>query len=906
MININFDRPYLLLLAIPLLAIVFVPFFVAIRRDNRTKGTIVSLILHVLMVFAITIVAAGLSFTRIITETNVYVIADVSHSSNRKLDQIDDYIKKIEKNLPDNSKLGVIAFGEDYKLITGLDEEFTTVKNSGVDDSSTNIKAALEYAGRQFKDDTVKRIILITDGKETYGSSLTGIASTVDSLYSEGIYIDAIYLDNNLTENENELEVITIDYNPSTYLNHETTASALIQSSSAARISSEVQLMKNGVVIAKKYPTLTQGYNVVNFDLPTDVAGAFDYSIKVMAAGASAGLDSSDRNNLQSFTQEVASEIRVLLITTNPSDVRKAESLYGESARIDTYLNDPFVPCTIEELVKYDEIILSDTDIRSLKNFMSFVSSVKTVVSDYGKTLMTFGDTKIQNNTDDALRELEDILPVKYGNSDQDPKLLCIVMDVSRSMEENYKLIMAKEASKQLVDMLNDHDFVIIITFSGDYTTIWPSAPVKNNKDTIKAMIEELDASQGTVLAKGMKEAYDKVLASSIEKKEIFLISDGRTWANEEDNPVLLAEMLYASDVPTSVINTATVSNGDPSSDNAINLLTGIACAGAGKEQGTSMDELKNYYRLNKPDDVTDLMLNEISNQITETVIEGDIELNISVGSDPVLNNISSSLPNIGGYIYSRPKASATTVITTDYQKDSGAIIEAPIYAYWQCDKGRVATFTTSLSGAWVESWQEGVGLTFVTNAITTNIPEEKHDFPFLINIDEDGSNRIVTITPSVLDYNSTATAVLTMPDGTVKETVLTFNTENYTYAFNVRKIGKYTLTIKYFDGLYTHSTNTYINTPFEPEYESFTAFTISDLHKIIRTRGEVHTDADFSLKNSDDDISTYTFFFTIPAMIAAVVLFVLDVIFRKLRWADIRNLFGNRDKKNIAKGGTK
>ncbi|MBO5946261.1 MAG: VWA domain-containing protein, partial [Clostridia bacterium] len=726
MININFDRPYLLFIAIPLLALILIPFFVAIRRDNRTKGAVVSFIIHILMIFAITIVAAGLSVTRIITETNVYVIADVSHSSNRKLDQIDEYIKQIESNLPDNAKLGVIAFGEDYKLITRPGEEFTSVRNSGVDDSSTNIKAALEYAGRQFTDDTVNRIILITDGKDTFGNTVTGIASTVDALYSEGIYIDAIYLNNNLTAEDNELEVITIDYNPSTYLNHEATASALIQSSSSSRINAEVQLLQGNTVIDTKYPTMTQGYNVVNFDLPTDVSGTFDYSIVVKAAGTSAGLDSSDRNNKQSFTQAVASELKVLLITTNPADIAKAEQLYGESAAIDTFLNDPYVPCTIEELIKYDEIILSDTDIRTLKNFTSFVSSVKTVVADYGKTLMTFGDTKIQNKTDDTLKELEDILPVKYGNSDQDPKLVCIVMDVSRSMEELYKLKMAKEASKQLVDMLNDHDFVIIITFSGDYTTIWPSAPVANNKDTIKKMIDDLDASQGTVLAKGMKEAYDKVRASAIENKQIFLLSDGRTWANEVDNAVTLAEMLYEEDIPTSVINTATVANGDPSADKAIQLLKDTACAGAGLPIGTSADQLKNYYAIYDVDEVADLMLNEISNQVTETVIEGDIQLNINVGSDPVLGGITSTLPSIGGYIYSRPKASATTVITTDYVKESGAIIEAPIYAYWQCDTGRVATFTTSFSGAWVASLQEGIGLTFVTNAINNNIPTQR------------------------------------------------------------------------------------------------------------------------------------------------------------------------------------
>ena len=50
MININFDNPYLLLLAIPLLAAVLVPYCIAIRKENRSKSVVASFILHLIMV----------------------------------------------------------------------------------------------------------------------------------------------------------------------------------------------------------------------------------------------------------------------------------------------------------------------------------------------------------------------------------------------------------------------------------------------------------------------------------------------------------------------------------------------------------------------------------------------------------------------------------------------------------------------------------------------------------------------------------------------------------------------------------------------------------------------------------------------------------------------------------------
>ena len=41
--SVNFDNPYLLLLAIPLLLLVVIPFIIAIRKENRQKSAVASL-----------------------------------------------------------------------------------------------------------------------------------------------------------------------------------------------------------------------------------------------------------------------------------------------------------------------------------------------------------------------------------------------------------------------------------------------------------------------------------------------------------------------------------------------------------------------------------------------------------------------------------------------------------------------------------------------------------------------------------------------------------------------------------------------------------------------------------------------------------------------------------------------
>ena len=46
-------------------------------------------------------------------------------------------------------------------------------------------------------------------------------------------------------------------------------------------------------------------------------------------------------------------------------------------------------------------------------------------------------------------------------------------------------------------------------------------------------------------------------------------------------------------------------------------------------------------------------------------------------------------------------------------------------------------------------------------------------------------------------------------------------------------------------------------------------------------------------IENDEDEVESYTFYYTAYLMIAAVVLYVLDIIIRKLKWSDIKSLFG-------------
>ena len=873
--NISFDNPYLLLIIVPLLLAIVIPIAIAIRKENKSKSVFVSLALHIVISICIALALGGMIYTTVMTETQVIVVADVSYSANRNLDEVDELIREVQEKLPKNSEMSVVVFGKDSTLLTGPEEAFTTVKGSGIDDSATDISQALDFAVEQFRDGVIKRIVLITDGKETHSDATGKLITAVENVYANDIYIDAVYVDNNLKEEAKEIQISDVDYAASTYMNHEATADVLIQSSYDTN--AIVVLYVEGERVSNQAIKISKGYNVITVDLPTGSTGRYDYRVAITADG-----DYCTTNNTYDFTQTIVSSLEVLLVSWDEADLERARELYGDDAHIDAYIKDPNVPCTVDELCKYDEILLSNVDIRELSNVTAFIDGVEKMVSRFGKSLVTMGDLRIQNKTDDILKDLEDMLPVKYGNSDQDPKLYAIVLDTSRSMQNFSRLRIAKQAAIQLINMLKDDDYVMIVNFWGEINVL--QAPTfARNRDELIAKINAIEPYQGTVIGTALDKAGDLMIDMAFEDKQIMLISDGMSYTLESDTPADVVEKLRDHGITTSVIHPAAREEG-------IATLKGIAEAGGGS-----------YFEINSEENLLDIMFSEIADDLTESVIKGRTPVHIKREGDLILSGLAS-IPDIMGYAYAKAKASANTVLTVEYVKASGNVVEAPLYAYWHYGNGRVSTFTSSFTGEWVAEWQNEGGERFFENLLTTNMPKERIDYPYSISVEYDGSYSQIEIIPVTLNPYAETYVTVTHPDGTEQTELLTFDSARYFYRFETPMRGRYLIGITYQYGDKSFASEASFHVGYSPEYNSFEVFDPASLHAAIRNRGSVSEGVIPSLENDEKEIATYVIRFVAPLMIVAVTLYVIDIIIRKLKWTDIKSFFGGKS----AKGGRK
>ena len=515
MSNINFDNPWLLFLLIPLFALILIPFIITVRKRNMNWHNILSCVLHLVICTSIVFAISGVSYQKVITETNVYVVADVSYSTNHNLDKVDEYIEKVEKSMPGNSRMAVVAFGRNYTLLSDLGESRKSVKtlfegdNPVIDQSATDIAAAMRYAGNRFDDGVIKRIVVITDGVETVSTNDT--VKVVNALRNDGVIIDAVYLNDNLPESVNEIQIDGVEVTESTYLDKFEEVNVLVRSNNAQHTPGWVVLLRNGERVERTAASFDKGLNVVTMRLDTGEAGNFEYTVRLELGDDGQGeYDTTEENNAYYFTQKVSQDVNVLFIGGTQFDLMAGRRIYGTENV--TFITNPYeIPLTVEDLCAYDEIVLSNFDLSSWGASLTFLDCLESAVSKFGKTLTTYGNTFIQNTLseeapNEALTRFGNMLPVDVGKSEKDERIIVLLIDISTSEGLAGKLDAAKATAISLLNVFGENDKVMVVGFSGDRITYCEPTKLKSRKKIIEA-INNITVRNGTLLSSAMQKA---------------------------------------------------------------------------------------------------------------------------------------------------------------------------------------------------------------------------------------------------------------------------------------------------------------------------------------------------------------------------------------------------------------
>lgn len=886
MSNISFANPYLLLVLIPLLLVIVVPFVITFKKDNIGIRNIMSLILHFIICVLVVLVLAGMNYKTAIDQTDIYVLADVSYSANRNIDTIDSYIKELDKNKDSKTSIGIVCFGIDTPYVLTIPGENiksirSCVEQERVNRSGTDISGALRYTSSLFDDSCIKRIILMTDGYET---SSGNVLNVVNELRNQNVYVDAIYLDDNLPEDEIEAQITGVEYTMSTYKDKTESVQVTIQSN-LAHSTSLLNIYKNNVLMENSYqaPVISKGLNVITLPLDTTEAGVFDYRIELNVNG-----DTSSYNNTYSFTQTVTNDIKILYLANDDDEKDFALKYFKKDNTEVTYLNikQNKVPYTLEDLCQYDEYVLSDVNIKNINSSATFATNLDLMISRYSKSLITLGNTYLDGSSDDvSLKTLANMLPIRYGDSQRDGKLVCIILDISKSMVESFHLQTAKTAANKIVDLASESDNIMVLTLSGETMVLQVSTKVTDGvRVSIKNAINEIEERQGTLIGSSIKQFADNFSNLPFYQKQIYLLSDGATMNGDVD-AVDVAYNLYK----TSGTTISCIGIGDRDS-----LLKDIATASKG-----------NYYTAEDVEELEILVDNELSSEISETVYDDgdDRAVTIKRSSAAILNGIEGNIPVVRGYYLGTTKNSATTVLSTIYEGTTRDY-EVPLYAFWRYGNGSVSSLACDVnSGYWLSTWTgEGGDLRYeannngekiLYNLAMSNLPTQRVEAPLIIDISLDGINSYVSINPPTLNPNASLSLSITYPNGKTVEKEMVYTTTNYEISFESQMTGKYYIKINYELNNINYAIDYYYNVSYAEEYNSFNYYEIYNLNHMVNTGNPVYEDAsNIDLSVDETRSTTYSFDFTILFMTIAISLFIVDIFIRKVKWADIRQIF--------------
>ncbi len=681
-----------LLLLLPVFVVMGWP-RLAYRRLRDTLSLIIRLVIVALLVLGL----AGIQIERAANRLAVVFLIDVSDSvSPEQQSAALDYVRRASEAMGRNDQAAVVVFGADALVEIPMTEQLELVQlGSDPIRLNTNLAEALRLGLALFPADTARRMVVLSDGRETVGDA----AEVARLAAASKVQIDYVFLGPEATEQEIGPEVLVTDVRlPATVnVDEEFDLSVTVASNQPSGLA-EIRVQSSGAVIYREAVELREGTNsyvLPNLTVPTP--GFVDFRVVVEPLGA----DNFYQNNELSAFTEVTGPSRVLLVSTDDQEVASLREALT-AAGLEVEQQGPHdLPLGLAPLSSYDSIILANISGADLTDDrMRFLQAY---VRDLGGGLVVIGGPTSYGVGGYYDTPLEETLPLEMQLRDKEriPQLtMLFVVDRSGSMEiasssgvSNLEL--AKEAVIRSLDLLQDTDRTGVLSFdvSAYYVVEVQEIGGDAERAALRETIGALRPGGGTSIRQGILSA-DRVLSQEPSQlKHIILLTDGGS--NPEGVVPAVDRMFQNYGITTSVVAVGR---------NYAEWLQEVALAGRGK-----------FHLAYDVSTIPAIFTAETLLATRAYIVEEEFVPAISA-PHPIINGMDSAPPLLG-YIATSPKDTAT-VILRGPQDD-------PILAAWQYGLGRTVAFTSDASARWGANWVGWDGYAdFWTQAVQWSIIE--------------------------------------------------------------------------------------------------------------------------------------------------------------------------------------
>lgn len=848
-IEFAFEQPWLLLLVIPALAIILIPFFRLPKRRRRSLKKIVPAVLHSVIALLLVLILSGFAIAKSSRDEAVLILMDISDSTAAVRQEMQDYADSLLKTLRKRDSVGVITFAEDTVYTPD-----GTASPASVGGSVTDMDSALEFAAAQLPADKTGRIILLTDGLETDGDA----AEMAHFLATQGIRVDAVYF--GTASDAPEMEISRFTAPEGAYAGRSVELTAEIRSRTPGQ--AKLTLFADGAPAGEQTVAVTAGTTVATLPAVAGTAGVHTYRLEMTP-----DQDTLPQNNTAYACLKVDEKPAVLIIADSTAHADPLVRLLSQENTV-TAVTPADVPKTITALCDYDEVILSNTELDALPK--GYGALLETYVSQYGRTLLLGGGTKSFMYGGISGTDLEPLLPVTFRlseRSDGNTVALMLVLDCSLSMAGQISYLQVGAINS--VDAMTENDLIGLISFNRHATL--DSAPVPGNdrnKENLKRTVSGFTTSQGTYYTEALELAYNELLRTDAAVKHILFLSDGQPSDHTYDD---IIRTITNSGITVSTIGVTFSSE----------TLETMAQSSGGR-----------YYYVRSISELPNIMLSETRLIAMEPLITGTFAPVIREQSD--LTRDLGALPPLYGYIGMTAAEDATVPLTTE----SGH----PLFATRHCGSGTIACFASDLFGGWSSAWFGNAdGRAFIQRMVRTTAAVGHHDSTLALTSAERGKTVDVTVT---VPAGSEGTVRLTAASAAGSEDYDLRSTGTGSFITSVRTEapGTYVLTVTQQNsvGETVDTLETAVAKSYSPEYDAFAeggeAF-LADL--CSGSGGEVFGDVKALAAAKAEPVRVLIdpkgFF-----AVLTVLLLLTDIAVRKFHMKDIRRITAHIDTEKL------
>lgn len=652
-----------------LLAFVFLVIeWIVYVRQMRYRGKFY-LVVRSVVLLCVLLAFFGIRIYRGSGKTATVFVVDLSNSNEEHLDEAEKYLQETIAEMPSGNTYGIVTFGKD----TLVEQFLTSERHYGglmtlPDKAATNFEEAVSKALTLIPGEYSKRLVVLTDGKETRGDirnmaqALTaGQAELLTLMYENeetpDAYIDNVTLPAYLHPGDKYTITVLVESN------YDTDAVIALYRGSSQTAANSVHLNKG----SNRFAFSAQ------VDADTDSGATENLRVQVQAQG-----DTCQENDFFSAYSVVETPPRVLVISGRNVNITSFASVLSAAGCDYNIVSARNAPDSINDMLDYKLIILVNTYIDDLPG--QFLDNLETYVKDYGCGFVCCGGEDSFALGGYRNTVLETVLPVDMqlrGVNEMPTMAMVMVIDRSGSMTDSAggvgisNLDIAVRAAEVAVDNLNDSDYVGILTFDDQYKWQVPLR-LADDKTAIKDEIKRISDGGGTTIKPALQEAVRVLGGSEASIRHIVLLTDGM---GETDN---FADVI--SDCTDSDITLSTVAVGD-SSDTRLLRYLADQCGGR-------------YYYSDESSDIPRIFAQEVFLGGDSYIQNGVFSLAVQQSHELTGGLFPNGWPALYGYIAATPKTASSPVIVSGEKGD-------PILTVWQYGLGRTAAWNSDVTGEW-------------------------------------------------------------------------------------------------------------------------------------------------------------------------------------------------------------